>query len=144
MGKPSIRNIQPALESEYGEPLRVIVEGFADQGSTRADAAGAMDCSMNSLRTFCSAESIHFPTANERRRRGGYVEDEAEATRRQSISTTRRRRGRQYAAQGRTMSLTDWAERAGIPKQTLHKRINKLGLSMAQALAYARTRSTSI
>lgn len=142
MGKstlPSIHNRRAQIEAEFGEPLSDVVAGFAELGSTRADAAGALEVSLNSFRTFCVAEQIHFPTANERRARGGYFDGEAEAIRRRRISRTRRTRAKQYSAHGRTMSLTDWAETAGINKSTLHKRITQQGLSMAQALAYSRT-----
>ncbi|WP_372809042.1 hypothetical protein [Pontiella sp.] len=140
MGNPSITQVRAALESEFGEPLPAIVAGFVDQGTTRKDCAGALEVSVNSLRTFCRRESIRFPTANDRRRRSGYGFEETEGERRANISRSLRRRGKQYTAMGRTMSLTEWADFSGIPRQTLQRRIGRMGLSMAQALEYSAAR----
>lgn len=131
---PSIQTARVNIETEFGEPLRAIVTGFIPLGTTRRETAATLGVSQNSLRSFCADEAIHFPNINERRRRGSHFATAAETARRQSISRTRRNRGKQYPHAGRSMSLTDWADWAGLPESTLRTRI-KRGLSMTQALA---------
>ena len=43
-----------------------------------------------------------------------------------------------YTAHGKTLSLVGWEEETGIPEKTLWWRVNRMGLTMEQALARGR------
>lgn len=43
-----------------------------------------------------------------------------------------------YTANGRTLSLVSWEAETGIPEKTLWWRVNRMGLTMEQALARGR------
>lgn len=131
--KPSIESERAALEAEYNEPLPALVAGFIPMGSTRRATAETLGVSFASFRRFCSQENIHFPSANERRRAGGYFAQESEADRRAKISRYRRRVGRQISFDGLTMSLSGWSDRTGIPATTIRSRIDA-GKDLATAL----------
>ena len=130
---PSIDSIREELEAEYLEPLPEIIAGYIAQGTTRRDTAGALECSFLSFRKFCQRENIHFPSVNERRRRGGHFVEESEKQRRAGISWTKRSNTRQISFEGETMCLSDWADTAGIPRNTLQSRIAR-GVSFGEAL----------
>lgn len=130
----SIEVKRTALESEYQEPLRDIVTGFIPLGTTRRETAESLGVGLHSLTKFCAAEDIRFPGVNERRRTRRHFSTEDEHARRRAISTTMRRNSkRKYTRNGRTQSLSDWADQAGIPESTLRSRI-KRGMNMDKAL----------
>lgn len=98
-----------SIESEFDEPLREVVAGFAKMGHSRPLTAETLEVSVESLKSYCRRQRIHF-------RRSPMEHREI-----------RGRPGRMITHEGRTQSLSAWAYEFGVAPCTVHKRLRTRG-----------------
>ena len=97
------------IETEFDEPLRDVVAGFAEMGYSRRLVAETLDISFESLKHFNRRESIAFPRSPAHHR---------------EISGRPPRRIRH---DGQEKGLSEWAFELGVSPCTIHKRLRTTG-----------------
>jgi len=117
------------IETEFAEPLRDVVAGFIPLGMTRREIADTLEVNPTSLQRFCAEQHITFPDS-----RTGHFADQARDARRDRIRRTKRARAPQLSLNGESLSVAEWAERAGLGRHTLHMRLRR-GKSLRDAIA---------
>lgn len=97
------------IESEFDEPLRQVISGYADMGYSKHVVAEVLEVTEPSLRMFCHRQRIRF---------------------RHSPLEHREIKGRpprRVRHAGREMSLTEWAQDLGISVEGVRKRLRTRG-----------------
>jgi hypothetical protein len=97
------------IESEFDEPLRDVITGFAEMSYSKARIAEALEVTEPSLRHFCHKQGIHFPRSPRHHR---------------DITGRPPRRIRHN---GQEKSLSEWAWDLGVAPSTIHKRLRTTG-----------------
>jgi len=97
------------IESEFEEPLRDVVVGYAEMGYSRRLVADTLEVSFESLKHFNRKEGIRFP-------RSPAVHRDIPG-----------RPPRRVRHNGQEKSLTQWAWDLGVSPCTVHKRLRTTG-----------------
>lgn len=100
------------IESEFEEPLRDVVSGFAQMGYSKPLIAEALEVSEPSLRHYAWKSGIRFAHSPAVHR------------------DINGRPGRCVRHAGRAMSLTEWASELGVSVECVRKRLRTRGRVM--------------
>jgi len=98
-----------AIESEFDEPLRDVIHGFAQMSYSRNVVAEVLEVTPDSLKSYCRRMDIRFKHSP--------VEHQQ----------IRGRPPRLIRHDGRVQSLSAWAYDLGVAPCTIHKRLRLRG-----------------
>jgi hypothetical protein len=104
-------------EKEYQQPFADIVKGFAADGEPAHRVAVILHVEHAALLNFARNNGIRFPAAV------AVTNLEHDQATRRKISRAIRAQSPRYCFRGLELSPIEWAERTGIPADTIRKRI---------------------
>lgn len=128
MGHVKQKKIIQRIEAEYGEPVKAVLQGFADMGYSYCTVAGILDIAPDTLQRINIKCGVEFPRLKmppmsaEQRRTIAAIKTQG-----------KRRDARLITYQGRTQHLSAWAREMDINLSTLWKRLTRYGMSPEEA-----------
>jgi len=126
MRKPRIQEKASDIEAEFDQPLVDVIAGFIGDGESLASTARILEVSQGSLKAWAIKRGLIAPART--RHTIGYSSDHGRRT-----WAGKPHCHRMLRHDGEWLSLTEWAERAGIDRQTIHARL-RLGWSVDSAI----------
>jgi DNA invertase Pin-like site-specific DNA recombinase len=122
------KKIIQRIEAEYQEPIRDVLQGFADMGYSYCTVARILGIAPDTLKRINASCGVEFP----RLRMPPMSQAQREQLSRIKLQG-KRCDARRITYQGRTQHLSAWARETGINLSTLWNRLTRYGWSVEKA-----------
>lgn len=107
------------IEAEHNQPLHRIIEGYYQDGESQRSVSRILRLPRTAVRRYSITAGLEPPETPIT------LQTRSRIHRAHIRATMRRRHGRRITWQGKTRSLSEWAQITGIPRSTLRYRLDR-------------------